>query len=188
MAQDPVPNQEAKQYLTVTLKIKELMYDIQTKSFNTAESLKASGKLKYDGAAHVMASDDEESLYEQKRAISTAIGDACVELSEYVKEETVSTTEGSPTAASNLLNADIDTPNEKTVAFMFPSNYKNVNKDAFSNSLHDYIVNRAIYVWYRQVIPEVAAACLADATAALEQVRKSMYQRKRPTRPNFNPA
>ena len=180
-----MPSQETKKQLTVTLQIRELIYDVQTKTYNTAESLKASGKLKYDGAAHVMASDDEESLYELKRAIATAIGDAHVALSEFLAVGNTAGTFDNRLPVSIDGNPSATPPTQPTtisVVFQFPSNYKNASFKTFGNGLHDYIVNRAAYVWYRQVVPEIAQACLADADAALEQVNKAMYSRKRPVR------
>ena len=75
---------ENKKNLAVTIQTKELKFAIMNKTHVTARSLQASGKLNYEAAAHMQASEDLENSYELIRAISNAIAETKVELGEYL--------------------------------------------------------------------------------------------------------
>ena len=77
---------ENKKNLAVTIQTKELKFAIMNKTHVTARSLQAAGKLNYEAAAHMQASEDLENSYELIRAISNAIAETKVELGEYLNE------------------------------------------------------------------------------------------------------
>lgn len=162
--------------LTVKLETKELKFAIMNKTHVTARSLQASEKINFEAQAHMQASDDEENSYELMRAISNAIAETKVQLGEYLEEETAETT--------NKLNAKVENGEQIKLEFKLPSNYNSAAADALGSGIHEFIVGRSIYEWYRQTCPEIADACRADAEASLVLARKSLYKRSRPSRPN----
>ena len=170
---------ENKKNLKVKIQTKELKYGIMNKTHVTARSLQASGKLNFEAAAHIQASDDLENSYELIRAISNAIAETKVELGEYLNEEVTET--------SNLISEDVEKGKMITLNFLLPSNYNSAAADALGGGIHEFIVGRSIYEWYRQTYPEIAAACNADALAALDRAKKALYKRSRPERPTYTP-
>lgn len=170
---------ENKKNLKVKIQTKELKFGIMNKTYVTARSLQASGKLNFEAAAHIQASDDLENSYELIRAISNAIAETKVELGEYLNEEVTET--------SNLISEDVEKGKMITLNFLLPSNYNSATADALGGGIHEFIVGRSIYEWYRQTYPEIAAACNADAQAALDRAKKALYKRSRPERPTYTP-
>lgn len=170
---------ESKKDLKVKIQTKELKFAIMNKSHVTARSLQASGKLNYEAAAHMQASDDLENSYELIRAISNAIAETKVELGEYLNETVTET--------DNLISSKVENGELVTLDFLLPSNYNSAAADALGSGIHEFIVGRSIYEWYRQTCPEIAEACKADAEAALDRAKKALYKRSRPDRPTYTP-
>lgn len=170
---------ENRKDLTVKIQTKELKFAIMNKSHVTARSLQAAGKLNYEAAAHMQASEDLENSYELIRAINNAIAEVKVELGEYLNEET--------TVTDNLISSAVENGELVTLDFLLPSNYNSAAADALGGGIHEFIVGRSIYEWYRQTCPELAEACRADAEAALERAKKALYKRSRPDRPTYTP-
>lgn len=89
-------------------------------------------------------------------------------------------------AAGAWSGSDVDKISDVVLSFILPSNFNSASSEALGAGIHDFIVGRTIYAWYRQTVPDIAAACKADADEMLLRVKKALYQRKRPTRPNYN--
>ena len=168
---------ENKKNLAVTIQTKELKFAIMNKTHVTARSLQAAGKLNYEAAAHMQASEDLENSYELIRAISNAIAETKVELGEYLNETT--------TATDNLIDSKVENGEAVILNFLLPSNYNSAAADALGGGIHEFVVGRSIYEWYRQTCPEIAEACKADAEAALDRAKKALYKRSRPERPTY---
>ena len=168
---------ENKKNLAVTIQTKELKFAIMNKTHVTARSLQAAGKLNYEAAAHMQASEDLENSYELIRVISNAIAETKVELGEYLNETTTET--------SNLIDSDVEEGNAITLNFLLPSNSPSAAADALGGGIHEFVVGRSIYEWYRQTCPEIADACKADAEASLDRAKKALYKRSRPDRPTY---
>ncbi|MDY4555485.1 MAG: hypothetical protein SO468_04790 [Prevotella sp.] len=169
---------ENKKDLRVTIQTRELKFAIMNKTHVTARSLQASGKLKYEAAAHMQASEDLENSYELIRAISNAIAETKVELGEYLNETTSET--------DNLIDSKVENGEAVILDFLLPSNYNSAAADALGGGIHEFVVGRSIYEWYRQTCPEIADACKADAELALERAKKALYKRSRPARPTYS--
>lgn len=209
----------------VTIKTPELRYAVMNKTHVTARSLEAAGKLNYEAAAHMQASEDPENSYELVRAITSAIAESKVELNEYLNEEHTSTDNLIPAAIEADVVDDFDpsaqyeigdqckytdgkyyefiqrhngawnasdvseitdpklVKDQIVLGFYLPSNFNSASAEALGAGVHDFVVGRTIYAWYRQTVPDLAAACKADADEMLIRVRKALYQRKRPSRP-----
>ncbi len=61
-----------RKQVKITLALKELIYDVQNKTYLTARSRKADGNDEM--VANMMASDDEENANQVLRSIQNAIG------------------------------------------------------------------------------------------------------------------
>ena len=165
------------QDLKVGIQIAELKYAIKNKTYVTARSLQATGDLNYEAAAHLQASGDDEDDYELKRAINNTIDEVKVELGEYLSAETTNT--------DNLIDSAVENNGEVAITFKLPENFNSAAADALGSGIHDFIVGRSIYAWYRLTFPKLAEECNADAVAALDRAKKSLYKRSRPQRPDF---
>ena len=169
---------ENKHSLKVKIQTKELKFAIMNKTHVTARSLEAQGKMNYEAAAHMQASEDLENSYELIRAISNAFAETKVELGEYLNEEVSET--------NNLISSKIENGEMVELDFELPSNYNSAAADALGGGIHEFIVGRSIYEWYRQTCPELAEACRIDADASLARANKALYKRSRPTRPTYD--
>lgn len=92
-------------------------------------------------------------------------------------------TTNSVVAADKVKYDDVTAADGVTFAFELPSNFNSAAADALGAGIHEFVVGRAIYSWYRQTVPTLAEACRVDAEAALDRVKKALYKRKRPDRP-----
>lgn len=166
------------QTLPVTIQTKELKYAIMNKTHVTARSLAAAGTINYEQAAHMQASEDPENSYELIRAINDAIAEVKVELGEYLSETT--------TSSNNLIASAVENDNAVTLSFSMPTNYNKSSADALGAFIHEFIVGRSIYAWYRQTNMAIADACNKDAEVALDKAKKALFQRSRPDRPTYS--
>ena len=167
--------QDNIQTVTVTLQTKELKYAIMNKTHLTARSLRAAGKLGYESESHMQASEEPDNMYELDRAIGDTIAVLKVELGEYWSEYTTTT--------NNLVNSSVEDGQAVTFSFLLTSNYNRAAADALSSGIHECVVNRSIYMWYRMTCPEIAEACKVDAELALARAKRALYSRVRPERP-----
>jgi hypothetical protein len=171
---------ESKKTVIVTLESRELTFEIMNKTHVTARSLESAGKLSKESAANIQANGDSENAYEMWRALTTAIGEAKVELSEYLYDANGVST------ADNKISSAVENGQAVTLTFKLPTNADTVAADALGSGINDFVIFRSIYNWYRQTAPELAAACATDAEAVLERTKKALYKRSRPERPTYN--
>jgi hypothetical protein len=64
-----------------------------------------------------------------------------------------------------------------------PSNYNGAAADALPMGIHDYAVNKSLYVWYKETLPEIAENYSTAAQAAMADIVAALYKRQRPARP-----
>lgn len=168
---------ENKKELTVTLQVKELKYEIMNKTHVTARSLRDSGKLNEEAAAHMQASEDDESAYEIMRAIKNAVDSIKVALGEYL--------DGDTTATDNLIDSEIENDSTIVLELILPSNYNSSAGDSLGASVHDYIVKYGLFEWYKKTCPEIADGYKVDADGAMGKAKQALYKRSRPVRPTY---
>lgn len=170
MAENPIT-------LPVTIQTAEVKFAIMNKTHVTARSLQASGDINYEAAAHMQASEDDENSYELLRAINDAIAEVKVELGEYLDENT--------TATDNLIKSSVENGDAVVLTFKLPTNFNNASADALGAGIHEFVVGRSIYAWYRQTNMKIAEACNKDAEMSLDRTKKALYKRSRPERPTY---
>lgn len=168
---------ENKKHLTVTQKVKELVYDIQNKAYLTGQAREAEGKKGYEAASNMQASDDDENSYQIRRSLATAFSSLKSLLGEYLTENR--------TTSDNLIQQEIDNDGTLTLAFTLPSNYNNSSVDALGNGIHAYLVDMALGDWFAITNKEDAETYIAHSAISLENVKRALYKRSRPGRPTY---
>lgn len=164
--------------ITITLKVKELIYDVANKTYLTGRSREAEGSKNYEASSNMQASDDEENSYQIRRSLSNAFSSVKSALSEYLLD--------SSTSSDNLISEAIDEDGELELQFSMPSNFSTSSVSALGNSIHSYLVDIALADWFSITNKEDAETYIAHSALSLESAKRSLYKRKRPTRPNYN--
>lgn len=169
---------EHKQNINVTLKVKEIIFDIMNKTHLTGHAREAEGKKNFEAASYMQASEDDEASYQIRRSVSNAFASIKVRLGEYLNED--------KTTTNNLIDKEVDNDGELTLAFLMPSNFHNAAIDSLGNGCHQYITNKAIADWFVITNPEEAGIYTGLADDALETAKRALYKRARPTRPSYS--
>lgn len=168
---------ENKKEITVRLEVKELVFDIQNKTYLTGRSREADNTKGYEAASHIQVSDDDENSYQIRRSISNAFCDLKTELAEYLNEEATTT--------DNLVKSEIDDDATLIIKFLMPSNFNQAAADNLGAAIHRYIVCRAIADWYTITNKADTTDYTAMTDVALESARRALYKRRRPSRPKI---
>ena len=121
----------AKQTITITLYMSELVFDVQNKTYLTGRS-RTNGE-NFEQVANMQADDEEESSKQILRSIGNAYGSLMAKLSEYVVSD--------KTTATNLIT---DQAANLTIALQMPGSYNKAANEAVVAAVHQYIVNTAI--------------------------------------------
>lgn len=166
---------EKKKTLTVTQQVKELIYDIQNKAYLTGQAREAEGTKNYEAASNMQASDDNENSYQIRRSISNAFSSLKSLLGEYLSED--------KSTSDNLVAKEIDSDGVLTLTFNMPSNYNNASADSLGNGIHSYLVDMALGDWFSITNKEDSKDYIAHSEVSLETVKRALYKRSRPTRP-----
>ena len=156
--------------LTITLKINELIYDFQNKAFLTGRSRRSNG-MDAEAASNIQASDDDEDRNQTLRSIQSAYGQLITEMSEYVRQETGNSCD------NELIGGD-----DLSIYLNMPSNFALHTKDAIVNSVHDYIIAKALVDWYLITDKADAKEYSDMAALALSNLHKTFNKRVRPER------
>lgn len=168
---------ENKKTLTVTQQVKELVFDIQNKAYLTGQAREAEGKKTYEAASNMQASDDIENSYQIRRSLANAFSALKSLLGEYLSEDR--------STSNNLIQKEIDDDGVLELAFELPSNYNNSSSDALGNGIHSYLVDMALGDWFSITCKEDAQDYISHASVSLENVKRALYKRARPTRPTY---
>lgn len=158
----------AKKSITITLKLGELLYDIQNKTHLTARDRKDARQ-----SAHMQATDDAESLNAAKRYLSHGLSVVRASISEWAPVDAV--------VADNSLSP-ADMRGTVTYILSMPANYNDGVTPVLTSSMHAYVMNTAIAAWMGDVSPEDVPRYAMAAAAALLDVRHALLERKRPDR------
>lgn len=169
---------ENKKTLTVTQKVKELMFDIMNKAYLTGQAREFEGTKNYEASSNMQASEDLESSYQLRRSLANAFSSLKSLLGEYLDEN--------KSTSDNIIPKEIDDDGQLVLAFKLPSNYNNASADSLGNGIHAYLVDMALCEWFTITNKADAQDYLSHSTASLETVKRTLYKRSRPTRPTYN--
>lgn len=162
----------AKQTITITLYMSELVFDVQNKTYLTGRS-RTNGD-NFEQVANMQADDEEESSKQILRSIGNAYGSLMAKLSEYVDSNLTTATDKIIDENANL-----------TIALQMPGSYNKAANEAVVAAVHQYIVNTAIADWFVITNKTDAAEYANLAAANITQLREALNKRVRPTRPDI---
>lgn len=171
---------ETKKKITVNLQVKEIVFDVQNKAYLTGHSREADQKKNYQAASDMQASDDVENSYQIRRSIATAFSSVKSLLGEYLSSD--------KTTSDNKIAKEIDSDGVLSLEFLLPSNYNQASADSLGNNLHAYLVDMALSDWFAITDPEDAQTYIQHSAICLENARRALYKRSRPTRPTYTEA
>lgn len=157
--------------LTITIDIKELIYDIQNKTYLTGRS-RSDGK-NYRQVALMQANNDDENYNQIMRSIGNAFARVKNELAEVMSTRTVN--------SNNQLDLDDDT---KTLSLVMPSNFNSAATEAITAAIHQFIVNSATSEWFMITNKTDTEDYSRLSLESLELLRQSLCKRSRPSRSN----
>lgn len=160
----------AKQTITITLYMSELVFDVQNKTFLTGRS-RTNGE-NFEQVANMQADDEEENSKQILRSIGNAYGSLMAKLSEYVVSD--------KTTATNLIT---DQEANLTIALQMPGSYNKAANEAVVAAVHQYIVNTAIADWFVITNKSDAVEYANLAAVNITQLREALNKRVRPVRP-----
>lgn len=167
---------EQKKTISVTLEVRELMYDIKNKSYLTGQAREAGGKS-YQEASNMQASDDDENAYQLRRSLVNAFSGLKSLLGEYLHED--------KTTTNNRVYSEVDENGQLQLSFKMPSNYNNASVDSLGNGIHAYLVSTALAEWFIITNREDVEGYLGRSRVDLEVVKRALYKRSRPSRPAY---
>lgn len=170
---------ESKKTLTVTLEVKELMYDIMNKAYLTGQARGADETKGYEAASNMQASEDEDNSYQLRRSLANSFSALKSLLGEYLNEDR--------DTSNNRIQKIIDDDGQLELAFLLPSNYNNASADSLGNGIHAYLVDMVLAEWFTITNKADAQDYLNHSTVSLETVKRALYKRSRPTRPTYTP-
>lgn len=160
--------------ITITLALKELIYDVQNKAYLTARSRKNGDNE--EQVANMMASDDEENANQVLRSIQNAMGVLKTKLAEYINENTKTANN----ALDGANNTTVNTDKTINITLNMPVNFNTAMVTAVTAACHAYIVDMAVAEWF--IITDKADAKeYADmAVNDLQAIREAINKRSRP--------
>lgn len=168
---------ESKKDLSVVLEVKELMHDIMNKAYLTGQAREAAGTLGYEAASNMQASEDEENSYQLRRSLSNHFSSLKSLLGEYLDDDT--------DTSDDRISKTIDEDGQLKLDFKLPSNYNNASADSLGNGIHAYLVDMSLADWFIITNKADAEDYIAHAATSLETVKRALYKRSRPIRPQY---
>jgi hypothetical protein len=163
--------------ITVTLQVKELIYDIQNKSYYAGQAREADGSKTYEGASYIQLSDDEENGYQIRRSLTNTFTALKTLLGEYLVENKMT--------SSNTIVKYIDNDTQLNFEFKMPANFNEASADSLGNNIHSYMVDMALGDWFSITNQNDAKIYYDHAELSLDSVRRALYKRSRPSRPKY---
>lgn len=155
--------------VTITLDIKELIYDIQNKTYLTGRS-RDDGK-NYRQVALMQANNDDENYNQIMRSIGNAFARVQTELAEVMEPMLL--------VADNRLATD---DSAKDLELMMPSNFNATAINAIAASIHQFIVAYATSEWFMITNKPDTEDYSRLAQTSLQMLRESLCKRTRPKR------
>lgn len=154
---------------TITIDVKELIYDIQNKTYLTGRS-RGDGK-NYRQVALMQANDDEENLNQIMRSVGNAFAK--------IESELVEVMTPGPNAATNTLSL---TDASRRFELDLPSNFNGTAINAIAAAIHQFIVCHSTAEWFMITNKPDTEDYAKIAGESLVLLRESLCKRKRPSR------
>lgn len=155
--------------LSITIDVKELIYDIQNKTYLTGRS-RSDGK-NHRQVALMQANDDDENHNQIMRSISSAFAKVEAELSEVLEEKSA--------AGSNTLSL---TDDAEVITLTMPSNFNAAATNAIASAIHQFIVASVTSEWFMITNKADTEDYAQLSEKSLQLLRESLCRRQRPSR------
>ncbi len=159
----------AKQLITITLVMSELINRVQNKTNLVGNALHDPDNPK--ASAYMKANDDDDNMIEVMDSIQFAFAKLKSAVSEYIEDE--------GTTSNNVLLSASD---NLTVELSMPSNFNAASRDAMAMAMHEYIVSNAIYRWFKINNRTDVERYEKDAAESMDVLMEAIYSRKQPKR------
>jgi len=159
-----------KKNVKATIELKWLVYDILNETYLRGRTIQ--DDKNYKEVASMFASEDEENYEKVLRSIKKGFSEVKTELSEYLNEIGLTTT-----------NEALDDTQDLVMNLTMPSNFNEAATAGLGEAIHDYLKNEAIADWYLVTNKEDAGDYVTLAQKSLESIRKSVSKRSRPNKP-----
>ena len=160
-----------KKTVVITLKIRWLLYDIMNETYLRGQTIQT--KENYKEVGRMFASEDEGNREKILRSVKRSFTEIETELEEYLQKE-----------SQDADNQEYNGHEDLSLELMMPSNFSEAATDGVEESIHSYIVNRAIGEWYMVTNKPEAEQYYTLAMQAMEKLRIGVSKRRRPMRPN----
>ncbi len=155
--------------LTIKIDIKELIYDIQNKTYLTGRS--RSDGSNYRQVALMQANDDDENYNQIMRSVGNAFARINNELSEVLQLNDYN--------GDNTLQLSDEA---KVLSLSMPSNFNSTAIEAIASAIHQYVVTYATSEWFMITNKSDTEDYARLASESLELLRESLCKRTRPSR------
>lgn len=150
------------------LYMRELMYDIENKTYLT-------GRSKSDASpadvAHMQVTERTEENNQVLRSIGAAYRSLFAQLAEWLNIENT-------TRADDGLIANTDI----VINLLLPGNFNKGMHEVIADAMHNYIVNMAVSDWFSMTNKGDAGLYAEKAVADVAKLKEAINKRYRPTR------
>lgn len=159
-----------KHTITLQLKMSEIIYDIQNKTYLTGRSITDTADKAH--IAHMQANDDDENEAQILRSVTMASMVLRNRMSEYL--------EGSEKVSSN---DSLGAADDLSFTLMMPSNFNQGVTKVLGEAAHQFIVATAIADWFAITAKGETTDYTAVAEQSLRVIEETLCKRTRPVRP-----
>lgn len=158
-----------KQTLNLQLKMSEIIYDIQNKTYLTGRSI--SNGTPTSHIANMQANDDDENAAQILRSITTAFAVLHNRLAEYLDMEVTLSGNDSLSATDNI-----------SLTLSMPSNFNGSVSRTVGEAIHQFIVATAITDWFAITAKGETTDYTPVAEKSLAILEEALCKRSRPIR------
>ena len=158
-----------KKTINITLKMAEIIYDIQNKTYLTGRSLNDGEN--HGHVANMQANDDEENAAQILRSVTSSYAVLRNRLAEFMDISEAS-------VANDMISGDEDI----VVSLQMPSNFNTVVAQSIAEAAHQFIVAGAIADWFSITAKGETSDYSKAAEAAMKLLEESLARRLRPQR------
>ena len=158
-----------KQELTISLKMSELIYDIQNKTYLTGRSLENDTNNAH--VANMQANDDDENAAQILRSITMAVSVLRNRLAEYLDTTDLSSD-----------NVSLEVTENFSLTLKMPSNFNASVTRTIGEAAHQFIVATAITDWFAITAKGETTDYSKVAEQSLKVLEEAICKRSRPKR------
>ena len=155
--------------ITINFDIREIIYDIQNKTYLTGKSRREGSN--HEQVANMQVNDDDENANQILRSITMAYSTLKTRLGEYLDRDIFT-----------VANESLTVESEMKLSLRMPSNYNTSTSEAVADASHQYIVAMAIADWFTITDKNDAGDYHKLAEESLKVIEEAVNKRVRPVR------